>query len=166
MNLSSKISRFLQISYTLFSKWPIILGVNTTLGRFRLQARLSHHILWCPSSTTSSNCHNYPPYRPKFYTTLIEAIKNLDYALFIVSSLCESHPHYFQNHLSSKESTPLEGNGGFQRRPVTVYYHISNPNSTLSSNWHNFHPYHPKIYKNCIQTIPKTKQLSLTTPSD
>ena len=100
----------------------------------------------------------------KFTLLLSKQSQKLDSALFIISSLYKSHPHYSQNYLSSKESTHLEGDGGFQRGPVTVCYHISNPNSTSSSSWHNFHQYPPKIYTNFIQTIPKFKQLSFTTP--
>ena len=102
----------------------------------------------------------------KFTQLLSKQSQKLDSALFIINSLYKSHPHYSQNYLSSKESTHLEGDGGFQRGPVTVCYHISNPNSTSSSSWHIFHPYPPKIYTNVIQTIPKFKQLSFTNPSD
>ena len=138
------------------SKLPIIPGVNTTLGRLGLPARLSHLILCHPSSTTSSNCQNHPPYNPKLYTTLIQAIRNRFWFIhniqFVqISSTLLSKLPFIQG---------VNTTGG----PASVNYHISNSNSTSSSNWHHFHPYYPKIYTHFIQIIPKFKQLSFTTP--
>ena len=84
----------------------------------------------------------------------------------IISSLYISLTKYPHNYLSSKESTLLEGDGDFQPGPATVYYHILNPHSILSSNCHNSHPYHPKLDTNFIQTNTKCTLISLSTPYD